>query len=99
MSAFRSLVGKLRRGFSPDASIIAGNGSQLGYLDLVRSLRQVMFQTDLQGVLTFLSPNWQRLTGFGVHESIGTPLCDYVHPEDRSRYQEYTASLATRAVE
>ncbi len=94
MSALGSLVAKLRRGLSPGSPAISGNGYRLGYRDLVRSLWQVMFQTDLRGVFTFLSPNWFRLTGFKVRESIDTPLLDYIHPEDRSRCEEYIASLA-----
>jgi PAS domain S-box-containing protein len=90
MNAFKSLVGKLRRGFSPVFSMSARDDSQLGYHDLVRSLREVMFQTDLHGILTFLSPNWEKLTGLRVRQSIGNRLSDYMHPEDRSRFLEYT---------
>jgi PAS domain S-box-containing protein/diguanylate cyclase (GGDEF)-like protein len=93
MGTLKSFAGKLWRGFPLDTPVIVENGPQPDYRELVRSLRQVMFQTDLQGVLTFLSANWEKLTGFGVDESIGTPLTDYVHPEDRKRYQVYIASV------
>jgi PAS domain S-box-containing protein len=99
MSAFKSLVGKLRRGLSPELSMSAGDDPQLGYHDLVRSLREVMFQTDLHGILTFLSPNWEKLTGLGVRQSIGNRLSDYMHPEDRKRFLEYTTSLVAGALD
>lgn len=94
MGAVASLIGKLKRALSGRTPALRGDGLWLGYRDLVSSLRQVTFQTDMQGVFTSLSPNWQRLVGFKVRESIGRPLSDYVHPEDRSRCQESIASLA-----
>jgi PAS domain S-box-containing protein/diguanylate cyclase (GGDEF)-like protein len=95
MTAFRSLVDKLRRGLWSGSATLAGDDPQLAYRDLVCGLRQVMFQTDVDGVFTFLSPNWKKLTGFAVRESIGVLLLDYVHPEDRSRCQEYLTSQTT----
>jgi len=98
MGALGSLVGKLKRSLLPRTPIV-GNDFQLAYRDRIGSLRQATFQTDLQGVLTFLSPNWVQLMGFSVDASIGTPAVDYVHPKDRDRCREYIASLTKRTPE
>ncbi|HKF96223.1 MAG TPA: PAS domain-containing protein, partial [Gammaproteobacteria bacterium] len=98
MGALGSLVGKLKRSLLPRTRIV-GNDFQLAYRDRIGSLRQATFQTDLQGVLTFLSPNWVQLMGFSVDASIGTPAVDYVHPKDRDRCREYIASLTKRTPE
>lgn len=95
MGALKNLVDKFWRGSSAHAPANADNA--IGYGSLVRCLRQVVFQTDPRGTLIFLSPHWEGLTGFDLRESIGTPLLDYVHPDDRDRFQEHIAPLATSA--
>ncbi len=45
--------------------------------------REVIFQTDITGNWTFLSPAWFDITGFTLAESIGQSFFDFVHPEDR----------------
>ncbi len=55
------------------------------YRSVIESIREVVFQTDLEGRWCFLNPAWKEITGYGVRESIGTPLLNYIHPEDRLR--------------
>ena len=94
-----SVLGEFRGGLRAGLATTAGDGSQSDYRDLVRSQWHVLLRTDPRGVLTFLSPNWHRLTGFGARESIGVPLSDYAHPEDRAHCQAYIALLATLPAE
>lgn len=59
--------------------------SEEKYRSVVDNAREVIFQTDAQGLWTFLNPAWTEITGFPVEESIGTNFLDYVHPDDRQR--------------
>ncbi|ATB34893.1 sensor histidine kinase [Cystobacter fuscus] len=49
---------------------------------------EVVFQLDTQGRLTHLTPVWTELTGFPLEECLGQPSRQYVHPADRSLYDE-----------
>ncbi|HEX9781629.1 MAG TPA: PAS domain S-box protein [Opitutaceae bacterium] len=55
------------------------------YHSVIESLREVVFQVDVSGRWSFLNPAWREISGFTVRESLGTPLFNYVHPEDRLR--------------
>ncbi|WP_438445956.1 PAS domain-containing sensor histidine kinase [Gorillibacterium sp. sgz5001074] len=59
--------------------------SENRYRTLVNQIKEVIFQTDAQGLWTFLNRSWTEVTGFTVQESLGQPFLDYVHPEDRER--------------
>ncbi len=56
------------------------------YRVLVDHLKEVLFQIDRHGLWSFLNPAWSQLTGFGVHESLGTPFLGCLHPADKPRY-------------
>lgn len=51
-------------------------------------IRDVVFQTDLQGCWTFLNPAWTALSGFSVPESLGRPWQDFIHPDDLPTHQQ-----------
>lgn len=56
------------------------------YRSVVDNVKEVIFQTDAAGFWTFLNPAWSEITGFAIADSIGTPLLDYVHPEDKQSH-------------
>ncbi len=56
--------------------------SEAQYRRVVNSVREVIFQTDMQGRWTFLNPAWEEITGFTVAESLGRPSVSFAHPED-----------------
>lgn len=58
--------------------------SQQRYHDVVESVNEVIFQTDASGKLTFLNGIWRRITGYRVERSLGRPLTDFLHPDDRA---------------
>lgn len=70
--------------------------SEERYRSVVDNVKEVIFQTDTQGLWTFLNPAWTEVTGFGIAESLHTPFLDYVHPEDRRRTLELFAPLIER---
>ncbi|MBE2214679.1 MAG: PAS domain S-box protein [Opitutaceae bacterium] len=59
--------------------------SEARYRSVVDSIREVVFQTDLFGRMSFLNPAWESITGFSVRDSLGNAFFNYIHPEDRLR--------------
>jgi len=53
------------------------------YRRLVNSLREVVFQTDMDGRWNFLNDSWVTLTGYRIDECMGKSFLDYVFPDDR----------------
>ncbi|GET38568.1 PAS domain S-box protein [Microseira wollei] len=60
--------------------------SEEKYRSVVNNIREVVFQTDNQGLWTFLNPAWTEITGFSIDESIGTDSFNCIHPDDRPRH-------------
>jgi diguanylate cyclase (GGDEF)-like protein/PAS domain S-box-containing protein len=54
---------------------------------LLDNLGTVVFELDGQGELCFLSRAWHRLMGFPIEDSLGRPLCTFLHPEDQKLCQ------------
>jgi PAS domain S-box-containing protein len=54
------------------------------YKTLIEDLRQAVFQADDRGQWTYLSPAWERVTGFSVEESLGKSVVQFLVPEDRA---------------
>ena len=59
--------------------------SEEKYRSLVENIREVIFITDINGNWTFLNGAWEKMTGFGVTESIGSKFSDYICPEDQTQ--------------
>lgn len=57
--------------------------SELRYRSLVTNMREVAFQTDIQGRWVLLNEAWTEVTGFEVADSLGRCFLDFVYPEDR----------------
>ncbi|MBM4200935.1 MAG: response regulator, partial [Gammaproteobacteria bacterium] len=70
--------------------------SEIRYRSLVGSLREVVFQTDPSGCLTFINPAWTRITGLSVEESLGKTIVSFLHPDDRARFRRLLAGLVER---
>ena len=59
--------------------------SQAMYRDVVESVNEILFQTDVEGRLTFLNRAWRSITSFDARLSIGQNLLDFVVEDDRGR--------------
>ncbi len=70
--------------------------SQEKYRSVVDNVKEVIFQTDVHGLWTFLNPAWTEITGFSLDESIGRSCLDFVHERDRQRYQELFEAFITQ---
>ena len=53
--------------------------------DVINNMADVAFQTDVNGRWIFLSPSWEKLTGFSIQNSLGHSFLDSVHPEESFR--------------
>lgn len=67
--------------------------TQQEYQSIITNVQEVIFQTDTDGLWTFLNPAWEDITGFSVEESIGRNFAAYVHAADRASSQELFALL------
>lgn len=80
-------------------SSLALSESEKRYRFLVNNLKEVIFQTDLQFNLLFLSSYWIELTGFEIDELIGNNPFDYIHPEDREMCRQKFEKLLEHSID
>jgi len=57
--------------------------SEKRYRELVENLREIVFESNERGDLTFLNQSWEETLGYSISESIGKSLINFIHPEDR----------------
>jgi sigma-B regulation protein RsbU (phosphoserine phosphatase) len=62
--------------------------SEEKYRFVVENLKEVIFQANNLGELSFLNPAWCQITGFSIEESLGKKLEQFIHPLDRQNHQE-----------
>ena len=70
--------------------------SEIKYSKVVENIKEVIFQTDVDGLWIFLNKAWEEITGFSVQESLGELFLNYVHPDDRQRNMELFEPLIMR---
>lgn len=56
--------------------------SEERYRNLVENMNEVLIEVDEQGNFCYLSPSYQRLSGYSAEEELHTPAFAHVHPED-----------------
>jgi PAS domain S-box-containing protein len=47
------------------------------------AIREVVLTLDGNGRIRYVNKAWQALAGSSIHESLGKPLAQFVHPDDR----------------
>ncbi|NWJ47627.1 MAG: PAS domain S-box protein [Chloroflexi bacterium] len=73
--------------------------SENRFRSVVNNIKEVFFQTDAEGLWSFLNPAWTEVTGFTVEESLGQNFLNYVYPDDRQRNLELFTPLIERKKE
>src|SRR5438128_3161647 len=69
--------------------------SEEQYRHLVENINDVIYATDAQGVLTYVSPAVEAQSGYPPAELLGQRFADYVYWEDRPRIlQQFAQRLA-----
>lgn len=68
------------------------------FQDLVENLNDVVYATDLNAVITYISPNIGRIGGYSPAEVIGRNFTEFVHPDDLperiKQFQRVVAGLS-----
>ncbi|ATE62543.1 PAS domain-containing sensor histidine kinase [Thauera sinica] len=64
------------------------------YRQMVESVNSVIFRLDEAGQLVFLNAAWKRLSGYDVAQSLGRPLIDFLHPDDRETAHQRFEAMA-----
>ncbi|MBX2865081.1 MAG: PAS domain S-box protein [Leptolyngbyaceae cyanobacterium MAG.088] len=57
--------------------------SERRYRELVESLREIVFECDLDGCFVFLNKAWTEILGYSIQESLGQSLEDFILDADR----------------
>ncbi|PWR75230.1 PAS domain S-box protein [Methanospirillum stamsii] len=52
------------------------------YQLIIENSYDIIFNIDLRGMFTFLSPSWERNTGFTILDTLGHSYSDYIHHDD-----------------
>ena len=95
-AAFNTMAGQLQETLSGLQERIATGKrveialrkSEYQYRSVVESVKEVIFQTDHEGIWTFLNRSWTEITGFLLEESEGQNWSDYIHPDDRQLHKK-----------
>lgn len=66
------------------------------YQRLVNSLKEVVFETDSQGKLTFLNNSWKNVTGKNIRDSLGKKLGSFICLGFKDLFEEALQLLATK---
>ncbi|WP_455140660.1 PAS domain S-box protein [Candidatus Hodarchaeum mangrovi] len=73
------------------------------YRSLVHASRNILFTTDLKGIITFVNPAIEKLTGWPVNSWIGSKFDERIHPEDINKalngFQEIIQGNQTETLE
>lgn len=67
------------------------------YQDMLESVGEVIFRTDELGRLIYLNGAWHKLSGHTVQSSLGKPMFEFLHPDDRVRARQLFQDLTTGA--
>ncbi|MCY1040687.1 PAS domain S-box protein [Corallococcus sp. bb12-1] len=73
-----------------------GTPNERRFRQVIDTLQEVVFQTNMERHWVFLNPAWTELTGFPVEECLGQSAFDFIHPDDQARTLEVCESLFTR---
>ena len=68
--------------------------SEARYRTVVEDVREVIFRIDGEGRWALLNRAWEELTGHPVADSLGRPILDFVHPDDRENHADLVQPVA-----
>ncbi len=67
--------------------------SEAQYRRVMNSVREVIYQVDMNGRFTFLNPAWEEITGYTVAESLGRGGVSFIHADDKERAMDVMMSF------
>jgi PAS domain S-box-containing protein len=57
--------------------------SEKRYRELIESLKEIIFTTDLDGNCTFLNQSWEEITGLNINDTLENGIINYAHPSEK----------------
>jgi diguanylate cyclase (GGDEF)-like protein/PAS domain S-box-containing protein len=60
------------------------NESEIKFRAFVENANDIIYSLSLDGILTYVSPNWTEILGHPITDVIGKHFEDFVHPDDVS---------------
>lgn len=66
------------------------------YQRLVNSLKEIVFETDRQGNITFLNNSWKNVTGKNIRDSLGKKLGSFICEGFEGLFEEALQLLASK---
>lgn len=73
--------------------ILPGLDAQLSFQVLVEHASDLIWSVTRDGHFTYVSPSWDRITGYKPEQLLGRHLAELVHPEDLPRCARYLRSF------
>ncbi len=58
------------------------------YRSLIENLNDAIFTLDVEGHFTYMSPVFERYTGYPADEAVGKHFTHFMHPDDAARVRE-----------
>ncbi|MGH7555678.1 MAG: PAS domain S-box protein, partial [Longimicrobiales bacterium] len=72
---------------------VALEESEARYRSVVQRIKEVIFETDREGRLTFINPAFSVITGNVTEQSLGKELFSYINPDDQAEARRDHADL------
>jgi len=88
--AYRALRESQRRLMAAGIALAENEAS---YRLLADTATDVISRSDLEGTLLYLSPAFERVTGYPASELVGRNIADIVHPDDAGAYFAHFARM------
>ena len=73
--------------------------NEVRYRTVVEGVREVIFRIDAEGRWELLNRAWEELTHHTVADSLGRPVLDFIHPEDRQHHADLVEPTASGSVD
>lgn len=89
------LIRALRHGIENQQCQECQRLNQEKYRSVIDNVKEVIFQTNIQGHWTFLNRAWTEISGFSITESIGTSFLNNIHPDDWQKGRDNFDALIT----
>jgi PAS domain S-box-containing protein len=83
----------------PGRALETHSSEEKRYRDLVENLNDIIYSTDLEGRIAYISPPIAALTGYRPHEMTGRPFSDFIHPEDLQRIRNQFVRILGGVIE
>lgn len=65
------------------------NDSETKFRAFVENANDIIYSLSLDGVLTYVSPNWSEILGHSLSEVVGKPIEKFIHPDDVIALQNF----------